>query len=300
MSEPVAAQTSMANPQSRSEAEPGRARSRPNAIQHGLAATTLLPEILGLEVLARCKDRLSIEWCPSTSTEEILVAELARHAAALMLVEQCEAAVLRNGARGVLSLRLDSDAQGQSGIDAMLAGAVTTEAIERVTRYRRSHEKAWHAALLRLREVKAAEHWARHRVPQYDVASFVSEEGCIAYLIARAQRGQCPCPHCGHRRGWSLISRRRWLCAGCNRQLGLRTGTVMERSPLALTIWFATVREIVRDRGITVQELAASIGIRRLGTVRRMAQRIRDALASGRATDRLAGLNEVFQPEGRP
>jgi transposase-like protein len=105
---------------------------------------------------------------------------------------------------------------------------------------------------------------------------------------------------CGHRRGWLLIRRRRWLCAGCNRQLGLRAGTVMERSPLALTAWFAAVRQVVRKRAISVQELAASIGIRRLATVRGVARRIREALDSGRATDRLAGLKEIFQADRRP
>ena len=74
----------------------------------------------------------------------------------------------------------------------------------------------------------------------------------------------------------------------------------MERSPLALTSWFEAVRQLVHNRGLTVRELAPLIGIRRIATVRRMAQRIRDAVDSGRATDRLAGLNEVFQPAGRP
>jgi hypothetical protein len=115
MSESIA-KTSVANPQSGSDAEPGTARSRRNGIQHGLAATTLLPEVFGLEVLARSKERLSAEWCPSTPTEEILVAELARHAAALVLVEQCEAAALRNGARGVLSL-----SAGEKGASASKA-----------------------------------------------------------------------------------------------------------------------------------------------------------------------------------
>jgi hypothetical protein len=74
----------------------------------------------------------------------------------------------------------------------------------------------------------------------------------------------------------------------------------MERSPLAVTIWFAAIREVVRNRDLTVQELASSIGLRRFGTVRRMARRIRDALDCGRATERLAGLNELFKLDGRP
>jgi hypothetical protein len=171
MSEPISARTATMDAQSGVDAGRGRARSRRNAVQHGLAATTLLAELFGHDLLERSKERLSNEWCPSTPTEEILVAELARHAAALVLVEQCEAAVLRNGARGVLSLSSSLDASDTSGIDALLAGAVTTEAIERLTRYRRSHEKAWHAALLRLRDVKGTQASASHPVPQSDVVS---------------------------------------------------------------------------------------------------------------------------------
>jgi hypothetical protein len=124
-----------------------------------------LPEILGHEFVARHKDRLSAEWRPSTATQEILVGELARHAGALALIEQCEAAVLRTGARGVLSLASHPDPEDQSCVDAILAGAVTSEAIDRLTRYRRAHEKGWHAALLRLREAKAAEGPAGQRMP---------------------------------------------------------------------------------------------------------------------------------------
>jgi hypothetical protein len=89
------------------------------------------------------------------------------------------------------------------------------------------------------------------------------------------------------------------MCAGCNRQLGLRAGTIMERSPLALTVWFAAIRHLVCNRNISIRDLAASIGIQRLATVRRLARRIRDALDSGR-TEWLAGLNELFQSSGCP
>jgi transposase-like protein len=300
MCEPITANPPVANAHGGPATPAGKARSRRNAIEHGLTASTLFPEIFGHELLARHKDQLTAEWRPSTPTEEILVAELARHAAALARIEQCEGAVLRNGARGVVSLSSAPDPRDPCGIDAMLGGAVTTEAIDRLTRYRRAHEKGRQTALLRLREANAAEGPAERYVPLDDGARFVAEEDCIRYLIARAQRGQRPCPHCGQRRGWPLVSRRRWLCAGCNRQLGLRAGTIMERSPLPLTIWFAAVRHVVRDRGITGQELAVSIGIRRLATVRQIAKRIRDALDSGRATERLAGLNQVFQADRCP
>jgi hypothetical protein len=71
MCEPITAPP-VANPQSGPATPGGKARSRRNAIQHGLSASTLLPEILGHELLARHKDRLSAEWRPSTPTQEVL------------------------------------------------------------------------------------------------------------------------------------------------------------------------------------------------------------------------------------
>jgi hypothetical protein len=111
--------------------------------------------VFGGEILDHHKQRLRAEWCPQSPTEELLVAELARHAVALDLVAAAEHAVLRSGARGVMSMVLDADPTTDEGRDTVLAGAVTTDAIDRVTRYRRAHEKAWHAALQRLRELRA-------------------------------------------------------------------------------------------------------------------------------------------------
>ena len=62
----------------------------------------------------------------------------------------------------------------------------------------------------------------------------------------------------------------------------------------------SAIREVVRKRDITVQELAASLGIHRVATARRMAQLIREGLDSGCAIEQLAGFHEIFQPGRRP
>ena len=77
----------------------GRRRSRQNALKHGLCSTTLFLEAVGREAGQRHLELLSAEWEPASPTEELLVLELARHAAALQTVEQAEAAVLRCGLR---------------------------------------------------------------------------------------------------------------------------------------------------------------------------------------------------------
>jgi hypothetical protein len=272
------------------QSEAGKARSRFNAIKHGLTATTLLPEVLDGGLLERHKRRLQAEWRPASLTQEFLVAELARHAAALELVEQAEVAVLRCGARGAPGILLSHDTHEEENVDTMLAAAVTTDALDRLTRYRRSHEKGWHAALLRLREAKALDRPPKETASERPRIRFRTEDECEAYLILRAQRGDRRCPHCGHGQGHWLQRRRRWQC-------GPRVGTVMERSSLPLTRWFAAIQRMLQNDNVTTEELATVTGIRRMATVRLMAKKIREGLRSDRARELLAGLSEVFRPE---
>lgn len=271
----------------------GRARSRRNAVKHGLCATTLLAEVLGREALERHHEQLCAEWHPTSPTQEILVTELARHAAALETIERAEAAVLRCGVRGALGLLSSANVNAEANAATLLAGAVTTEAIDRLTRYRRAHEKAWFTALLRLREAKAMQRPAEVTVPQLPVAILSSEQACAAYLIARARRSGRRCPRCGWRRGYWLANRRRWQCARCTGQFGIRSGTVLEGSPLPLKTWLVTIQKILENRALSVQGLATATGIRRWRTAHRVALTIHRALDSERATELLAGLDQI-------
>ncbi len=269
------------------------AQSRGNAVKHGLTASTLLADLVGADALRRHKERLRAEWQPISPTEEFLVMELARHEAALELVEHAEAAVVRCGARAAAGILSDPTVGEEAHMDTTLAAAVTTDALDRLTRYRRAHEKAWHAALSRLREAKAMD-------PPRLTASvgdprdlFVAQEQCHSYLRARWQGEKKRCPSCGHARGYWLTGRQRWQCAGCNRQLGLRSGTVMERSRLPLRSWFAAILCIVHNQQIPIEELAVATGIRRRATVQHMAKAIRAAMDCRRATELLAGLDRI-------
>ena len=76
-----------------------KASSRQNALQHGLRATVLIGDVFGNENLARLRE-LGIEWQPQTPINDLLLDELARHAAALQLAERAEAGVLRSGCAG--------------------------------------------------------------------------------------------------------------------------------------------------------------------------------------------------------
>jgi hypothetical protein len=286
-------------PRQDSEADPeqGPRRSRANSLQHGLCATALLPEVLGQELLERHRARLLSEWRPTSATQTVLVDELARHAAALERIEQLEAAVLRCGARAVPDFEGVPPELPGAASDLILAGAVSTEALDRVTRYRRAHERGWHATLKRLLESRALE--AHLRPPQTPAARpwYTREAECEAYLVRRWQGARRPCP-CGHAHAYWLARRRRWQCAGCRRQCGVRTGTLMERSPLPLRLWFTAIALLVQDPRTPLAALAAATGHRRRATLRRLAGKVRAALASDRASQLLAGLEQVFRALG--
>jgi hypothetical protein len=70
----------------------------------------------------------------------------------------------------------------------------------------------------------------------------------------------------------------------------------MERSAIPLTIWFATIRTLLLRPAVTPAELAKSLYIARVQTVRGMITKVRQAMATENASERLAGLDEVFLP----
>ena len=273
----------------------GPSKSRGNALKHGLTATTLLPAALGTEILERHRQLLRNEWQPRTPTQEFLVNELARHAAALERAEIAEAAVLRAGARAAVLL-LPPPSGGTPDLaaaqDILLTGAISTDALERLTRYRRAHEKAWHQALQRLRELMDVPQ-PKAPSPAKPQLSF-TEEDCCKYLQERFQNPAWRCPNCGHAHGYWLATRQRWECAGCGRQVGLRTGTVMERSSLALTVWFAAIGAMLENPNSTLAELASVTGIHREATLRRVRNRIGKALKGSPRTDLWGGVDPLL------
>ena len=99
------------------------------------------------------------------------------------------------------------------------------------------------------------------------------------------------CPRCGHESASWLAARRVWQCDECRRQTGLRAGTILERSRVSLLAWFCTIEGVIADPNAPLAVLAAAGGLGRLTPVRTMVRRIREALASSAASDRLAGLD---------
>ena len=83
-------------------------------------------------------------------------------------------------------------------------------------------------------------------------------------------------------------------CRGCKLQIGLRGSTVMARSPVPLRLWFDAVRIMLWQPTLNATQLAKKIGLPRIATVRSMMVKIRTAMASADASERLAGLDRHF------
>lgn len=268
----------------------GKAQSCRNALKHGLTATTLLPTVLGPEILEAHLQRLAAEWQPQTATEKILVREMARHAAALHMVEVAEAAVLRCAAGAIGQLPPERIADD----DYVLAAAVTSEAVDRVTRYRRAHEKAFHQALSHLEALR--KHAPASLRPPAPAPPFsFSEHGCRDYPLRRLRAADFVCPRCGNGKGYPLGSRSCWQCGACGRQAGLRVGTVMEGSHIPLSVWFAAIWKLSEAPDASLATLADITKISRVQTLRKMVGKILLAMASPDASRLLAGLNDLYR-----
>jgi hypothetical protein len=237
------------------------------------------------------------EFKPANPTEVLLVAELARHATMMDLGEQAEAAVLRHGARELskVILRLAGEAADDGGEreDAILSAAVSTDALDKFNRYRRGHEKAFFAALNKLREIQA-ERRDRAKTNIVEVIErinlFGTEEACEKHLGERFRRADWQCPYCASKRGSWLQRQKRWECAACHHQVGLRFGTVMQRSRLPLRVWFMAILEIRKNANTSTSQLMEVLGIQRRGTACSLIKRIAAAMDTHEASDLLAGI----------
>ena len=268
----------------------GKARSSQNALTHGLTARKFLPEVLQRDTLLRCTEQLRAEWQPVTPTEEHLVEEMARHAAGMERASEIEIAVLRYGAKRRCDPLHVGGPDPESDNEARLTGAVSGEVIDRVSRYRIAHERGFYRALRLMEQLRRREADLQERRFVGDKARFSTEPECEAYLLGRWQQGAVACPRCGHIKGSWLARRKRWQCAGCRGQFGLRAGTVMAGSPLPLRAWLGAIGQLLKKPSSSTRELALATGVRRPATLRRMAEKIREAIDSPEAPRLLVGL----------
>jgi transposase-like protein len=99
---------------------------------------------------------------------------------------------------------------------------------------------------------------------QEAIVYFNDPDNCIAYLVARRWRNGVACPTCGSARVSYLSKVRRWQCSArhSQRQFTLKTGTIMEDSPLGLDKWLAAMWLLLNCKnGISSYEIARGLGI---------------------------------------
>lgn len=273
----------------------GKAASRGNAVKHGLTATTLLPEVLQPGRFEQYQQELHRDYPPGSVLERILLAEIARHSAALDLGQKAEGAVLRQGALSVGQLMAAAVQDPAAREDISLAAAVSTDGLDRFARYRRGHERALFTAIKKLQELRDTKKSPGTKDSSVSAPDFAGENACREYLKQRLV-DHPRCPHCGGDKGSWLEKRQRWQCAGCRRQVGLTAGTVMAGSRMPLAKWFAAIRTLLCHPETTLSDLAQAIGVRRLSTVRSVEKSIKAAMESENAGELLAGLDRLFQP----
>ncbi|HEY1903817.1 MAG TPA: IS1595 family transposase [Terracidiphilus sp.] len=93
---------------------------------------------------------------------------------------------------------------------------------------------------------------------------FSSMQNCIHYMVVRRWPDGVVCPTCGRKDARFLAKQNRWQCksAHAKRQFSLKTGTVMEDSPIGLEKWLPAMWLLSSAKnGISSYELHRALGV---------------------------------------
>lgn len=96
------------------------------------------------------------------------------------------------------------------------------------------------------------------------VEYFKSPENCLAYMVPRRWPNGVTCPTCGTDRVKFQPQHNRWQCSVHHpkRQFTLKTGTIMEDSPIGLEKWLPAIWLLSSARnGISSWELHRALGV---------------------------------------
>ena len=129
---------------------------------------------------------------------------------------------------------------------------------------------------------------------QEAVVYFASPVNCREYLVARRWPKGVSCPRCGSADVLFLENYNRWHCRAKHDapQFTLKTGTIMEDSPIGLDKWLMAMWQIVNCKnGISSYEVHRAIGITQKSAWF-LDHRIRLALTEG-SFDKLTGEVEA-------
>jgi transposase-like protein len=99
---------------------------------------------------------------------------------------------------------------------------------------------------------------------QEAIVYFSNCDNCREYLVAQRWPNGVTCLKCGSKKVVFLAKYNRWKCYGKHGapQFTLKTGTIMEDSPIGLDKWLMVMWQIVNSKnGISSCEVARAIGI---------------------------------------
>src|ERR1022692_3097142 len=128
------------------------------------------------------------------------------------------------------------------------------------------------------------------------VAYFANPDNCRTYMVPRRwANGTVTCPTCGTDKVKFQPQHNRWQCSVHHdrRQFTLKTGTIMEESPIGLDKWLPAIWLLSSNRnGISSWELHRALGITQK-TAWFMLQRIRLAMQDEHFGGKLGGEVEI-------
>ena len=130
---------------------------------------------------------------------------------------------------------------------------------------------------------------------QQAILYFANPDNCREYLVARRWPDGVTCPRCGSKNVKFQAKHNRWQCGKAHplRQFTLKTGTVMEESPIGLDKWLLAMWQVVNCKnGISSYEVHRAIGVTQK-TAWFLDHRIRFALQDPRTGGKLGGEVEV-------
>jgi len=125
------------------------------------------------------------------------------------------------------------------------------------------------------------------------VRFFTDLDICTQFMAAVRWPDGVTCPHCTATRNSFNKARRYWQCKDCRKQFTIKTGSVMEDSPIGLDKWLPAIWMIVNAKnGVSSYEIHRALGITQKSAWF-LLHRIRLAMQSRSWNKQLSGHVEV-------
>jgi transposase-like protein len=127
---------------------------------------------------------------------------------------------------------------------------------------------------------------------QEAITHFADADNCVAYMVKKRWPMGVTCPTCGNVRVTFDAKSRRWQCSSHHpkRKFSLKTGTILEDSPLGLDKWLPVIWLVTNCKnGVSSWEIHRAMGVTQK-TAWFMLQRARLAL-QGKNAGKLSGAH---------